>query len=121
MGVMGEDPKTWGAPSGPWHPNFDPKVETEMLRTFALQLIGRYPDYQVRLVVTEPGYMHVAVSKDKRKVATILITLNSDDGIDWRYEYNLRGEGGCIIEREFGPSGLDASIDAFHACAMATP
>ena len=116
-GVMAEDPRTWAAPAGPWHPNFDPAVEVEMLRAFALRLIGRYPRYGVRLVVTEPGYMHVEVVDDGRGVASVLISRNSDDGGRWYYQYNLAGEGSGGLELEFGAEGMEGAVEELRRFA----
>ena len=111
IGVMIEDPRTWTVPTGPWHPNFDPAVEVEMLRTFALRLIGRYPGYGVRLVVTEPGYMHVEIADGERVVASVLISLNSEDGERWYYQYSLAGEGAGRVDWEFGAEWMDGAIE----------
>ena len=101
------------APSGEWHPDFDPVTELEMLREFSLRLLARYPQYAVRLVVLEPGYMHVTII-EAEPFASVLIALNSDDRTNWYYEYSLAREDAGDFELRFRPDGIDSALDELH-------
>jgi hypothetical protein len=113
--MSGEDPRTWLVPSGEWHPDFDPAVEVEMLRAFATRLIGRHPQYGVRLVVTEPGYMHVDVIRTGKVIASVLIAAGPKDGQKWSYLYDLASGGKGGLSLEFERDGIDGAVDQLHA------
>ena len=90
-----------------------------MLRAFAARLIERHPEYAVRLVVSEPGYMHVEIDVGgARRVAELLVAADSPDGVRWGYAYDLsspRASGG--LELQFGADGIDDAIEELHRFA----
>jgi hypothetical protein len=112
--ATGEDPNSWSPPPGASHPDFDLPAEVAMLRAFALRLLARYPRYSVRLLMSEPAYLHVDVIDAGTTVASILMALNSKDGANWFYEYDLSGEGDVDLECRFGPDEIDAAVEELH-------
>ena len=88
-----------------------------MLRAFALRLIARHSQYGVRLVISEPGYMHVDVTDRESAFASVLVSLDSNDGTSWHYKYNLASEAGDPFELEFDAAGIDDAVEQLHVYA----
>src|SRR5688500_4242511 len=84
--MVTSDPHTWTTPPGPWHPQFDPATEVEMLRTFALRLRERDPRWIAELIVTEPGYMHVQLHRGDESSAELRVVLGEGNR---GYRYGL--------------------------------
>lgn len=117
---LGEDPKTWFVPAGPWPSGFDPREELTMLRAFSDRLLQIDSSFGVALVVTEPGYMHVRVDRDRGPIAELLITMDSEDGSQWRYLYLLSNIRDGLSELEFEKSDIERGVATVRRWATAT-
>jgi hypothetical protein len=111
-----EDPKTWTAPGGFWHPNFNPNIEFSMLKDFVLKFLESSTARRVRLEITEPGYAEVRLYEGAKFLGDLSTTVDSSDGREWHYLYVLALEG--QDDQEFLPeetlkvlAGLPAGAD----------
>ncbi len=84
-----------------------------MLREFSDALLATNPSYAVQLVVTEPGYMHVSIGySNEDPVGKLIITTDSNDGVNWYYLYHLRNVRDAISELEFRQDHFGDAIAA---------
>ena len=100
-----DDPSTWARPD--WHPDWsDAGHEVAMLRTVALDLVRRSPEWSVELVFFEEGYMHINIFVAGRNVGEVYPVAGGHDR-DWTLGFD-DGEG----LHEFGtPEDLVTFID----------
>lgn len=117
---LGEDPKTWPVPAGPWPSGFDPREELTMLCAFSDRLLEIDSSFGVALVVTEPGYMHVRLDRDRDPVAELLLTTDSEDGLQWRYLYLLSNIRDGLSEHEFEKADIEQGVAAVRRWATAS-
>jgi len=104
------DPRTWTAPAGPRHPDFDPAVEIEMLRRFSLLLQEAAPDVEAVLVITAPGYMRVDFLRHGRRIGNVLVA--HAGYAPGKYLYDFAGPDDDAFGLEFCDDDIASAVEA---------
>jgi hypothetical protein len=71
-------PKGWAVPAG-WAPLREGEWELEQLRSFAIALLARDPEYIVQLDAFEDGYLKVDVFVRGAKVGEVFVNRDAAD------------------------------------------